>query len=231
MYKHFDKISANYYENIGDKQDIYLQIKNILNQYIEKKILLDIGSGGNIFYSYELPKKIILLDISSEMLKKNNNKKVITVEQDARNMSKIVDNSIDIIIIAFALHHINGKNYKEAICSLNKVLLEANKKLKLNGEIFIIEPVLNNLFYFCEILLFHFTYFILKKFKIDMVFFYNKKIITKNLLNIFSKSDIKILNLKMKGWFDPLLGTFPGKIKIPSFLMPTSMKVFYLKKN
>ena len=110
MHNHFNKISKTYYENIGDKKDIYLQIKEILNQFIKNKILLDIGSGGTIYYSFDLPKKIILLDISSEMLKENKNKKIVRVEQDARKMTSIPDSSIDIIIIAFTLHHINGKN-------------------------------------------------------------------------------------------------------------------------
>ena len=39
-----------------------------------------------------------------------------------------------------------------------------------------------------------------------------------------------LYKIKMKGWLDPLLGTFPGIIKIPAFLMPTSMKIFRLRK-
>ena len=63
-----------------------------------------------------------------------------------------------------------------------------------------------------------------------MVFFYNDEKIITSLLEIFNNSKIEIDNIKMKGWLDPLLGTFPGIIKIPAFLMPTSMKVFRLKK-
>ena len=40
-----------------------------------------------------------------------------------------------------------------------------------------------------------------------------------------------IEKIKMQGWLDPLLGTFPGIIKIPAFLMPTRLKIFYVKKT
>ena len=80
-------------------------------------------------------------------------------------------------------------------------------------------------------MLYKFTYLILKFFKTDMVFFYNDKIIIENISNSPSVADVVIKKIKMTGWLDPLLGTFPGIIKIPTYLMPTSIKLFYTKKN
>jgi hypothetical protein len=63
-----------------------------------------------------------------------------------------------------------------------------------------------------------------------MVFFYNDETIINSLSKILNLKKIEIQKIEMKGWLDPLLGTFPGIIKIPAFLMPTNMKIFTLKK-
>jgi ubiquinone/menaquinone biosynthesis C-methylase UbiE len=154
----------------------------------------------------------------------------MSIISDAKDMKEISDNSIDVILIIFALHHINGKKYSSAISSLKKVIKKSNRKLTKNGEIIIVELTLNNIFFFIERLSYKLIYYILKMLKTDMVFFYNDKTIVNSLLEISINSKIVIKKIKMNGWLDPLLGTFPGIIKIPAFLMPTSMKVFRLKK-
>tara|TARA_B100001059_G_scaffold230785_1_gene265520 strand:+ start:782 stop:1474 length:693 start_codon:yes stop_codon:yes gene_type:complete len=230
MFNHFNKIRHKYKSNIGDKKKLYENLSAKINPLIKNKNILDIGSGGNIFYDYSLSNKIIAIDSSEEMLKNSSDKKIISIVSDARDMKEVVDNSIDVILIVFALHHINGKKYSSAISSLKKVIEESNKKLVINGEIIIVELTLNNVFFFIQKFLYKFIYSILKILKTDMVFFYNDEKIVSSLLDISNNSKINIENIKMKGWLDPLLGTFPGIIKIPSFLMPTSMKVFRLKK-
>ena len=230
MFNHFNKIRHKYQSNIGDKKKLYENLSAKINPLIIKKNILDIGSGGNIFYDYTLSNKIIAIDSSEEMLKNSDDKNIISIVSDARDMKEIADNSIDVILIVFALHHINGKKYSSAISSLKKVIKESNRKLTINGEIIIVELTLNNLFFFIQRLLYKFTYNILNILKTDMVFFYNETKIVSNLVEISNNSKIEIDNIKMKGWLDPLLGTFPGIIKIPAFLMPTSMKVFRLKK-
>ncbi len=230
MFNHFNKIQHKYKNNIGDKKKLYEILALKINPLIRNKNILDIGSGGNIFYDYGLAKKIIAIDSSEEMLKNNPDKDVITIVQDARSMTKINNKSMDVILIIFALHHINGKKYSSAISSLNKVIEESNKKLTTNGEIIIVELTLRNFIFYLQKLLYKFTYNFLKILKTDMVFFYNDKIIINCLSKISINKKIEIHNIKMKGWLDPLLGTFPGVIKIPAFLMPTSMKIFRLRK-
>ena len=173
---------------------------------------------------------LIAIDSSEEMLKNLTDKSITSIVSDARDMKEIQNNSIDVILIIFAIHHINGKNYSSAISSLKKVIEVSNKKLTTNGEIVIVELTLNDVFFFIQRLLYKFTYNILKFLKTDMVFFYKDKTIISSLLEISNNSKIEIENIKMKGWLDPFLGTFPGIIKIPAFLMPTSMKLFRSKK-
>ena len=231
MHNHFNRINKKYFKNIGDKKNLYEEIKKIINPLIKDKVILDIGSGGHIFYDHNLSKKIFVLDISQEMLNSMDDKNIIKINQDARNMSKVRDKTIDIVLIIFALHHINGSSYKESIKSLKQTLNEVNSKLTDDGELFIIEPVLNTFFFAVEKLFYKIIFLILQRFRTDMVFFYNQKIIQNNFFNTFKDSSLEITNIKMTGWLDPLLGTFPGLIKIPAFLMPTSMKCFYLQKT
>ena len=230
MHNHFNKIQKKYFNNIGDKKKLYEDLKIIIDPLLINKTVLDIGSGGNIFYNHSLAKKIIILDLSDKMLDELNNEKIVKVYQDARNMTKINDKSVDLILIIFTLHHINGQSYNKSVVSLKETLNQAYKKLSPDGEIFIVEPILNDLLFFFQKILFKLTFFTLNLFKTDMVFFYNEKTIKKNILSTFNNVNIEVSNIKIRGWVDPLLGTFPGIIKIPSFLMPTSMKSFYIKK-
>ncbi len=230
MFNHFNKIDKKYFNNIGDKKRIYNLIAKKIQPFIKNKVVVDIGSGGNIFYNHRLVKELTILDQSQEMLNTLENNKIIKIKQDARNMSKIKDCSVDVVLIIFVLHHINGKTYSNSIISLKKVLQQVNKKLKPNGEIIIIEPTLNSLFYFFQKIFYRLTFLVLKYFDTDMVFFFKEKILIENLKQIHNNVQVNCENLPMSGWLDPLLGTFPGIIKIPSFLMPTRMKLFYLKK-
>jgi len=231
MHNHFNKIKKKYFKNIGAKKIIYEELKKIIDSLLINKIVLDIGSGGNVFYDYSLAKKIMVLDLSDKMLDELNDKQITKIYQDARNMTKINDNSVDLILIIFALHHINGQNFKESVTSLKRTLNEVYKKLSPNGEIFIVEPILSDSLFLFQKLIFKLTFFILNIFKIDMVFFFNEKTIKKYILSTFDNANLKVSSINFSGWIDPLLGTFPGLIKIPSFLMPTSMKSFHIKKT
>ena len=61
------------------------------------------------------------------MLTKIKDDKIIKINEDARNITEITNSSVDIILISFALHHINGPKYIDSIKSLNKILLVQNK--------------------------------------------------------------------------------------------------------
>ena len=228
---HFNKIFKSYNKNIILHKDLYEKIGKLIDQYTKNKVVLDIGNGGQTPYNLSDTKKIIIYDISEEMLKKIANDKIIKIEGDARNLNKIENNSIDVILLLFTLHHINGKNKTEAINSLIEVTSQAKEKLKNNGNLIIVEPVLSELLYFIESMFYKITYYILSLFKKDMVFIYSKKTLLKYFKKHFKDEDINIIELKLTGFADPLLGTFPGLIKIPASLMPTRMLFFQVSKN
>ena len=135
------------------------------------------------------------------------------------------------LLILFTLHHINGKNKYEAIKSLNKAIKEAKIKLRNNGNLIIVEPVLISFLYYIESILYKITFYILSFFKKDMVFIYSKKLLLKYFKKNFGKENVSVVKLKLTGFADPLLGTFPGIIKLPAFLMPTRMFFFKLTKK
>ena len=227
---HFNKIYKSYNKNIGTYKNLYKQIGDLINTSIKNKTLLDIGNGGQTPYDKKKPKKILVYDISFEMLNKIKDKNIVKMQGDARNLDKIKDGSIDVILYLYTLHHINGKNKKSALNSLDSIIKQAQKKLSNDGILIIVEPVFNNIFYFIESLFYNLIFTFLSFFKKDMVFIFSKN----TLLNYFRKNfknyNIDSIELKLIGFVDPLLGTFPGIIKIPAFLMPTKMVYFKITK-
>ena len=228
---HFDKIYKSYNKNIGSYKNLYKQIGDLINTSIKDKTLLDIGNGGQTPYDKERPKKILVYDISSEMLNKITDKNIIKIQGDARNLNKINDRSIDVILYLYTLHHINGKNKKSALASLDSIIKQAQKKLSNDGILIIVEPVLNNIFYFIESLFYKLIFKFLSFFKKDMVFIYSKSTLVDYFIKNFKNHNIHSIELNLTGFVDTLLGTFPGIIKIPAFLMPTRMVYFKITKT
>lgn len=228
---HFNKIYKSYNKNIVLHKNLYKQIGKLIDSFSANKVLLDIGNGGQTPYNKSQIKKIIIYDVSKEMLNKIKDKNITKIEGDARNLNKIQDSSVDVILLLFTLHHINGKSKKKALESLKQTIKQAKIKLKNEGSLIVVEPVLNGFFYILESILYKLTFSILSFFKKDMVFIYSKNVLIKSFIEIFQHNNLKIIKLKMKGFADPLLGTFPGIIKLPGFLMPTRMYFFQIFKK
>ena len=61
------------------------------------------------------------------MLTKIRDDKIIKINEDARNITEITNSSVDIILISFALHHINGPKYMVRLTLLIRFFLVQNK--------------------------------------------------------------------------------------------------------
>jgi SAM-dependent methyltransferase len=226
---HFDKIAAGYHAIQNDiNNEVYLRIGELLNPRVAGRVVLDIGNGGYFPYDINLPSSIISVDVSKEMLGKITDRKVRTVVGDARTLIAIEDASVDIVLLLFCIHHVNGRNAKEAVSSMNEIIKAAYSKLKDGGRLIIAEATLNRPLYFIETLSYKPIYFFLKMFGRDMVFFHNNANIISSLSSIFQKqvSDVFIKTIKLKESIDPISGAFPGLIKIPPWLI-YSRHVFY----
>src|SRR4030042_4378269 len=106
-----------------------IAIKSLLKKIPKIGTVLDIGSGyGRLVSSYQYrAKKVILTDPSSRLLSmsrgKFNNKKYIFVHSKLENLpKKLRSESLDLIVVVIALHHIFELN--EAF----KVFSKLNKK-------------------------------------------------------------------------------------------------------
>jgi ubiquinone/menaquinone biosynthesis C-methylase UbiE len=229
MATHFDKIATGYHEiQYSLNNEVYLRIGELLNSRIANQTVLDIGNGGYFPYDIHLPSSIIAVDVSSELLKKITSQKVKKVVGDARTLTAIENDSVDVVLLLFCIHHINGKNEREAIMSMNEILKAARLKLKKGGRLIIAEAILNPTFYFIEKLLYKVFYFFMKIFGRDMVFFHSDANIISSLTGAFQNkvSDIFVKRIKLKESIDPIAGAFPGLIRIPPWLI-YSRHIFY----
>jgi len=228
---YFDNISEKYKKAQLSWQVIYDQLHKILEPLVKGKLILDIGNGGVFVYDTNLPKEVIAFDISPKMLEKINDPNVKKIVGDAKNLNNISDNSCDYILYILSIHHIHGKSYKESIEILDKVLIAAKNKLKAGGSVIILEPCVNKLIYAVQKALFPVTRKILTILGSPMIFFYNRKILIQHLSSIFKipTKDIICNTLKPQKMIDPLGGSLPGLIKIPSFISPTNFYFYSVK--
>ncbi|OGU62715.1 MAG: hypothetical protein A2V66_12370 [Ignavibacteria bacterium RBG_13_36_8] len=222
MATHFDKIATEYHSIQNNlNSEVYIRIGELLNSRIANKIILDIGNGGYFPYDTRLPSSIIAVDVSNEMLKKIMDQKIKKIVGDARTLTAIENDSIDLVLLLFCIHHVTGKNEMEAIRSMNEIVNAARLKLKKGGRLIVAEATLNPVFYFIEKLLYKVFYFFMKIFGRDMVFFHSDANIISSLTGTFQNkaSDIFIKRIKLKEPIDPIAGAFPGLIKIPPWLI------------
>ena len=86
---HFNKIYKSYNQNIILHKNLYNQIGKLINTFTTNKVLLDIGNGGQTPYDKSKVKKLIIYDISKDMLNEIKDDNIIKIEGDARNLNKI----------------------------------------------------------------------------------------------------------------------------------------------
>ena len=143
MATHFDKIATGYHTIQNNlNSEVYIRIGELLNPRITNQTVLDIGNGGYFAYDLNLPSSITAVDISREMLKKITNQKVKKVVGDARTLTAIENDSVDVVLLLFCIHHVTGKNEKEAIRSMNEIVNAARLKLKKRGRLIVAEATL-----------------------------------------------------------------------------------------
>ncbi|HEY8097158.1 MAG TPA: class I SAM-dependent methyltransferase, partial [Methylobacter sp.] len=220
--KHFDRIAKNYQKASGTWEMLYEQIEERINSLVTDQVVLDIGNGGRFAYDLSLPSQIIVTDISADMLFSINDPNIIKIVSDARNMHEIENNSVDVIIFVLVLHHINGNNIHQSIETLEGVLSEARSKLRPGGCLVVAEALLSPMLFKLQCFLFQLTRSFLHLFGISMIFFFTQDLLAKRIAKVFQiePRDIETSSLSIKGWLDPLGGSFPGLIKIPVAIQP-----------
>ncbi|MBU0894310.1 MAG: class I SAM-dependent methyltransferase [Nanoarchaeota archaeon] len=108
------------------------KVKEILKKKKYGKVL-EVGCGITPYLGKINAKKKIGLDISKELLKRNNKDYGEFINGNALNCSKILKEKFDFIFMVGFLHHINEKEHF-------KLIKEIKKLLKKEGELLIVEP-------------------------------------------------------------------------------------------
>jgi ubiquinone/menaquinone biosynthesis C-methylase UbiE len=130
---------AQVYDAFSRAEDYPKKILRFLKPKIRDKNVLDLGCGNGkyAFLLSQFSKKYIGIDISKEQIinakKKNKNHKNTKFICSSAEKIKVSSKSIDIVISTWVLGTINGWSRKD------KSLREAERVLKNNGVIFLIE--------------------------------------------------------------------------------------------
>lgn len=217
---HFDNISSKYEQAADSWNEIYGQVDEQIRPYIKDKIILDIGNGGHFSYDTKLPSKVIAMDVSPKMLNRIEDPDIVKVVDDAREMNYIEDESVDVILFQFVLHHISNSTLKKSIATLEQVLTTSHKKLRPGGHLIVAEPLLSPLLYRLECAFFPLTHYFLQKFDIPMIFMFSDNMLREKMAEMFhqKREEVELIKIGLTGWSDPLGGSFPGLIKVPPYL-------------
>lgn len=229
---HFDKISGDYHKAGDTWSSVYVQAKKRVEPLIRDRAVLDVGNGGYFFYNASLARELTCLDISPAMLESIQDPRIRKIVADARDMKGVEDGSMDTILFGFTLHHIIGTNVRESLDTLDALIAASHKKLKSGGCLAILEPVLTGGWYGLEKNLFGLTRRVLSALRREMIFFHKSENIVRALAAHFKNGPAAVRQypLEVRGWVDPLGGSFPGRIKIPSGLLPTKYFLFEAHK-
>jgi len=220
--QHFDNISQHYQKSAESWEMIYEQAGQQLDPLVRNCLVVDVGNGGRFAYDTSLPARVIAVDVAPQMMDAITDPRIQKIVDDARDLNKFPDGSIDVLVFSLVMHHINGANLAESRATLDQILTSAQRKLKPGGQLVILEALLNPALYSLQCMLFPLTRFVLGTKGVSMIFFYRLSLLRAAIVRRFQiePGDIVVSPLKVTGWIDPLGGSFPGRIKIPAVVQP-----------
>lgn len=127
----FGWIAERYIDTRGGQERIH-QTVNLLNNYLEPgNIVLDIGAGpGQIASNLMSSRKVICLDISSEMTKVAAETSCPIIQADAQKLP-LATKSVDAALMVWVLNHI--ANPADAIREAHRILRMEGRLLYLSG--------------------------------------------------------------------------------------------------
>ncbi len=230
---HFDRISDVYASNSDQyNRELLVKVADLLNPRVAGKTILDIGNGGYFRFDATLPNSITVIDRSEPMLRNITNENVIKIVGDARQLSDIYDETYDLVMICYCIHHVNGSTFDSALDALNTIVARAFCKLKAGGRLIVIEPILNPFLHFLERLLYGPIFGFMRLMKKDMIFFHADDSVKQAFRMASRRPDIHIetIEIKLTQPIDPLAGSFPGIIKLPAWLQYSSQVLYEVRK-
>jgi len=221
--KHFDSIAEKYDRAHRSWASLYRKLAQVLEPAIENKVILDVGSGGVFAYTPARARQVIALDISPAMLEMTRDPTVCRIVGDARGSVPLVDESVDVVVFCFSVHHITGETFAETLDFLERTLAAACRVLRPGGELHIAEPVVKTrLFWVLERLFYPLTGAILARRGASMALFYSFSILSSRMAAHLGVEvgDLQVTSLPLEGMTDLLGGTVPGILRIPAWMHP-----------
>jgi hypothetical protein len=185
-------------------------------------------------YATKLPQKVIALDVSSKMLERITDPAIKKVVCDARSLDAIKDDSLDVVLFCFAIHHISGNSVRGSFQFRDEMFNVARSKLRKTGKLNIIEALVRAPLVIPQKMLYPLTEWTLARSDIPMIFFHSQRDLSESMSRAFSieVDELEIRSFPAaKGWIDPFACSYPGVIKIPTRFLPhTSAMVIASKK-
>lgn len=229
---HFNSIAARYAGSLETLKPLYEAVREELNGLVAGKSVLDVGNGGIFPYDRTLALTVTVLDISPEMLKKVPSEGVRKIVSDARDMKDCEDESFDVVIFNLSLHHIAADTLDATQEGLRGALAEGWRTLRPGGDLIVYEPVLGCALHALGRGLFRPVRAALALAGVPMVFFQSRASLKRLLAEAsgLKPAAVSVAAAPVTGWSDPLGGTFPGYLLLPTALYPTRFELFRARK-
>jgi ubiquinone/menaquinone biosynthesis C-methylase UbiE len=215
----YQVMAAGHSTKGGDWQIGYQQQVQMIEKLIEnKKIVLDVGCGPQIPYRKSAQNTLIGVEYSFHSIAANTMVNLPVCASAAA--LPLRDQSIDVILAVYSVHHMIGKSRKETQNNVMKVLQEFFRVVRPGGSILVIEMAPIEPFGFFQDLFWDLSKKVLGS-SLDQ-FFWTPKRLKKACHNLKGWKDPRIISFASSWWvcFPPIF-SLPW-LKIPRFLYPLS---------
>ena len=228
---HFDGIASKYIQAVSALATIYQQASEQVTPLLRGRRVVDVGSGGMFAYDTSAPSSIVAMDVSNGMLDLINEDHIEKVVGDARDFGPIADGSFDAVVFGLVLHHVTGDSRPQTEATLRDVLRVARTKIRKDGLVIILESVVNPVAYFLETLLYPVTQWILGRSGKAMILLFSDRAVKEAVQSSFGREFFKMRHVTLASprSFDPLAGSYPGFINIPSWISPIYFKLYVIE--
>lgn len=220
---HFDRIARRYAGATGGLAPLYEAARPRLQALVEGRDVLDVGGGGVVPFDPDAPASLTALDLSEAMLARLP-AGVRRVRGDARQMPAFAPESFDVVLFNLSLHHIAGEGAQGA----SRALEQAWRVLRPGGDLVVHEPVAGPF----GARLLGLASALLSALGGGPVSLRGRADLVSLLAAAGGRpeSEVAVERLSPRGWSDPLGGTFPGLLRVPLALHPTSFTLFTVRK-
>jgi SAM-dependent methyltransferase len=122
----------------GTQALFYERQSEVAHHYLEgAPIILDVGCGGVLQYPRPSGSRIIGVDLSRELLRKN--KELDTALYASATELPVADRSVDRVVCFYAVHHFIGGSVAENRSLVERSFSEFGRVLRANGELLVFD--------------------------------------------------------------------------------------------